>query len=60
MFTKQNTSGFTAQELDTLNAALSALIGAGFNEENAQDMVNNAYFEGATAEEIFTACVSKK
>lgn len=60
MFTKQNTSGFTEQELDTINVALSALIEAGFNEENAQDMVNNAHFEGVTAEEIFTACVSNK
>jgi len=58
-FTEQNTEGFTAEELSTLNAAYDALIGEldrrGMEPSNLCDILNNLWFTGMTSEELVAA-----
>lgn len=41
MFTAQNTEGFTAQDLNMMNAAHAALTADGIDAQSAADIVNN-------------------
>jgi hypothetical protein len=54
MFTSENTEGFTAQELETLNSALAVLIARhpDADEANLSDALNNVWVPGLTAQEL--------
>lgn len=52
MFTMDNTEGFTAAELATLNAALKIRMDRGEDEKSARDIINNRWVEGATVEDL--------
>lgn len=52
MFTEDNTSGFTVDEIDTLNAALSIRIVRGESEKSASDAITNAWRVGATVKTL--------
>jgi len=53
MFTNDNTNGsFTNEELKTLNSALEIMLSRGYDEGSASDKINNAWFEGATANDL--------
>lgn len=56
-FTENNTEGFTAAELAELNRALDMLDAEGYaNDENhVSDFLNNAWFNGASADELVAA-----
>jgi len=53
-FTENNTEGFTAQDIDTLNAALNRLVELGLSDDMnyLSDRLNNAWFEGATVDDL--------
>ena len=55
MFTADNTEGFTANELTMLNNALHIRIGRGEEEKGAADAINNAWFDGATVDDLANA-----
>lgn len=52
MFTMDNTEGFTASELATLNAALKIRMDRGEDEKSASDIINNRWVKGATVEDL--------
>lgn len=52
MFTQENTNGYSDAELETLNEALAIFVGLGIDEQNASDMIHNAWQAGITAQEI--------
>ena len=52
MFTADNTEGFTATELATMNDAMRIRIARGESEKGASDAVNNAWFDGATVADL--------
>jgi hypothetical protein len=58
-FTAENTEGFTANDLAAMNRAHTALVDKhDADAEAAQsigDMLNNAWFAGATANDLFVA-----
>lgn len=56
-FTENNTEGFTAEELATLNAALDRLAELGIHDDmdSVSDRINNAWFKGATVEDLVDA-----
>ena len=56
-WTAQNTEGFTAADLDTLNAAQDALQDAapGIDPANVADLINNAWRPGITAADLIAA-----
>ncbi|QND84599.1 Uncharacterized protein ChrSV_2373 [Chromobacterium vaccinii] len=43
MFTKQNTQGFTQEQLDLLNQALEIMMARGYDESHASDLINNRW-----------------
>lgn len=43
MFSIDNTDGFTATQLDVLNAALKKLVAQGYETNEAHDKLNNAW-----------------
>jgi hypothetical protein len=51
-FTMDNTENFTAAELATLNKALAIRVARGEDEKSASDAINNAWFDGATVEDL--------
>lgn len=55
MFTTENTTGFSASELELLNAALATLIADGIDESNAHDIVNNNWLPSGNTIESLTA-----
>lgn len=55
MFTTENTSGFTASDLELMNEALEILIANGMDEKNASDIVNNNWQENGNTVETLTA-----
>lgn len=56
MWTMENTEGFTQAELNELNEALEMLMRDSFAEaENLNDMLNNAYYPGMTAADLYDA-----
>lgn len=53
-WTTENTEGFTATELDTMNAAqetLEAMLD-GVEAENIADLLNNSYVPGVTVDQL--------
>lgn len=52
MFTIENTDGFTAQELEILNAALEIRMARGEGKTAAHDAINNAWVSGATVADL--------
>ncbi|MBP9234659.1 MAG: hypothetical protein KBF30_08295 [Hyphomonadaceae bacterium] len=58
-FTAENTEGFTQDDLAAMNRAHAALVNKhDADAEAAQsigDMLNNAWFTGATANDLFVA-----
>ena len=52
MFTLDNTEGFTENQIDVLNEALEIRIARGEDEKSASDAINNAWFDGATVEDL--------
>lgn len=57
MWTTENTEGFTQADLDEINAARERLAARydGVDEKNLDDLVNNAWNDGMTADEIVAA-----
>lgn len=55
MFTMENTSGFTQDDLKLLNEALKVLLAGGMDEKNAADHVNNRWRESGNTVETLTA-----
>lgn len=53
-FTENNTEGFSAADLSTLNSALDILIEDGIDDDmnRVSDALNNAWFEDASADEL--------
>lgn len=53
-FTTDNTTGFSADELDTLNTALEELKAQypAVDEKNLHDLLNDHWIDGATAAEL--------
>lgn len=51
-FTMDNTDGFTAEDLKTLNEALAIRMARGEDEKSATDKINNAWVDGATVEDL--------
>lgn len=60
MFTTDNSEGFTAANLKTLNAALAQLVARGWNEYDAEDALTNAWVadEAANTVERLVATVA--
>ena len=56
-WTNENTEGFDQSALDNLNRAQTALEGKYFTVDagNIADMLNNAWVDGATANDLFVA-----
>jgi hypothetical protein len=52
MFTLENTEGFTSEEIIILNAALAIRVERGEDEKVASDKINNAWFSGASVEDL--------
>ena len=52
MFTEENTNGFSADDLEILNAALRIRLDRGEDEKNASDAINNAWIDGATVADL--------
>lgn len=68
-FRDDNTEGFTTDDRATLNAAHEALMAATNdadeftseqNWKNFSDMLNNAWFDGATVEQLVAAVTNNK
>lgn len=60
-FRIDNTDGFTAQQLDELNAALEALVAEGWDEKAASDRLNNEWGPGVeTADALLSAVRSRR
>lgn len=57
MFAADNTEGFTAAELATLNGALEILMKTvpGAEESSLSDMLNNAWYPGADTDDLVMA-----
>lgn len=55
MFAANNTEGFSATDLANINEVLAQLVASGMDEGSASDRVNNAWFEGATADDLRAA-----
>lgn len=55
-FTERNTEGFSASDLETLNAAIDELAALGVDDDmdRVSDRLNNIWFEGATVEDLVT------
>lgn len=55
-WTEQNTEGFTAAELDELNAAQAMLEADEFADAgNIADLLNNAWVPGMTSADLYAA-----
>ena len=60
MFTLDNTEGFTASNIELLNAALAILIERGLEESSAVDIVNNNWSgDGDTVESLSKLAVGR-
>lgn len=55
MFTLDNTDGFTQADLDRLNAAAALLDTDGIDAQNIADILNNAWYDGITVDELVAA-----
>ena len=55
MFTKENTQGFSASDLELLNKALAVLVNEGVDESYASDIVNNNWIEEGNCVESLCA-----
>jgi hypothetical protein len=55
MFTTENTTGFSASDLELMNEALSILVDDGMDESNASDIINNNWQEAGNTIESLTA-----
>jgi len=55
MFTTENTTGFTADDLSLMNLALEILINDGMDEKNAIDHINNRWRENGNTIATLTA-----
>ena len=51
-FTTDNTNGFSNTDLTMMNDALAIRMARGEDEKTAHDAINNAWFEGATADDL--------
>ena len=55
MFTADNTTGFSAADLELLNKALKVLVADGMDESNASDIINNNWQATGNTVESLTA-----
>lgn len=54
MFTLENTTGFSANDISLLNQALRVLMELGLDEQNASAIVNNNWRESGNTVESLT------
>jgi ABC-type taurine transport system substrate-binding protein len=60
MFTLDNTEGFTAANIEIMNAALAKLVARGIEESNASDIVNNNWTgDGDTVDSLAKMSVGR-
>lgn len=56
MWTMDNTADFTQSQLDLINEVLAEMIGDGYDESNASDIINNVWTEAIhTADDLRNA-----
>jgi len=55
MFTTDNTTGFSQEDLDLMNEALGVLVAEGLDESNASDIINNNWQSTGNTVETLTA-----
>lgn len=54
-FTDMNTEGFSEADLENLNTAHERMVSEGYDAKDAGDRLNNAWREGMSAADLYTA-----